>query len=344
MKFMKQTVMLGLAVVLLMSCGMKVLCASELNFAVIPQKPKNQIDMKKGYFDLKVKPNQQQELTVLLKNTTNKAVTIKPKIAATTTNNGGVVEYGPTSKKNDETLKHTITDIVTTEKKVTIKADSTYKLKLKVKVPKEVFEGSITGGLTLEEELKEDDKKSSGSGMSINNRYSYVVGFELREDTKKIKPELKLNKVAPGQRNYRNIISANLQNIKPTYVNQLKVTAEVTKKDSETVLYQANKEKMQMAPNSNFDFPIELGQGKELKPGTYTLNMVAKSYENEWRWTKDFKITGEVAKELNEKDVTVEKSYLMYYIIGGILLFLLLGLILFFILKKWKKQEEHDGN
>lgn len=72
--------------------------------------------------------------------------------------------------------------------------------------------------------------------------------------------------------------------------------------------------------------------------------MVAKSYENEWRWTKDFKITGEVAKELNEKDVTVEKSYLMYYIIGGILLFLLLGLILFFILKKWKKQEEHDEN
>ena len=342
MKLIRQTVMLGIVAVLLMSCGIKTLSASELNFAVIPQKPKNQIDMKKGYFDLKVKPNQQQELTVLLKNTTNKAVTIKPKIAATTTNNGGVVEYGPTDKKADQTLKHNITDIVTTEKKVTIKADSTYKLKLKVKAPQESFKGSVTGGLTLEEEVKADDKKSSGSGMSINNRYSYVVGIELREDTSKVKPELKLNKVEPSQRNYRNIIGANIQNIKPTYVNQLKVTAEITKKDSDTVLYQSKKEKMQMAPNSNFDFPVELGEGKELKPGTYTLNMVAKSYKNEWRWTKDFTISGEVAKALNDKDVTIEKSYLMYYIVGGIVLLLLMGLILFFILKKRKKQEENN--
>lgn len=335
---MKQTVVLGLAIILLMSCGMKTLLASELNFAVIPQKPKNQIDMKKGYFDLKVKPGQNQELTVLLKNTTNKAVIIKPKIATTTTNNSGVVEYGPTKKKVDKTLKHNITDIITTEKKVTIKPDSTYNLKLKVSVPQESFEGSVTGGLTLEEEIKEADKESSGSGMSINNRFSYVVGFDLREDVAKIKPDLKLNKIAPSQRNYRNVISANLQNIEPTYVNQLKVDAKITKKNNEKVLYQTKKEKMQMAPNSNFDFPVELASGESLKAGKYTLDMTAKSYKNEWHWKKDFTISGDVAKELNEKDVTIEKSYMWYYIIGGILLLLLI-FILILLLKKRKKDE-----
>lgn len=341
MKLFKKIAVLGMAVVLLMGCGTKVLFASELNFAVIPQKPKNQIDQKKGYFDLKVKPNQSQELTVLLKNTTNKAVTIKPKIATTTTNNGGVVEYGPSDKKNDETLKHDITDIVKTESKITIKADSTYELKLKVKVPKESFKGSITGGLTLEEEIDKKSQTDSGSGMSINNRYSYVVGIQLREDTKTVKPELKLNKVGADQRNYRNIIAANIQNIEPTYVNQLKVNAEITKKDSDEVLYKSLTEKMQMAPNTNFDYPVELGKGEKLKPGKYTLNMTAKSYKNEWHWTKDFTISGDVAKKLNDKDVTIEKSYMMYYIIGGIILLLLIALILFLVRKKRKKQEEN---
>lgn len=341
MNFIKKTVLLGMAVILLMSCGTKVLFASELNFAVIPQKPTNQIDSKKGYFDLKVTPNQTQELSVLLKNNTNKAVVIKPKIAATTTNNGGVVEYGPSTKKNDATLKHDITDIVTTESKITIKADSAYELKLKVNVPKEAFEGKITGGLTLEEEINKKEQKDSGSGMSINNRYAYVVGLQLREDLATVKPELTLNKVAPAQRNYRNIIAANIQNTQPTYVNQLKVNAEITKKDSDKVLYKSTKERMQMAPNSNFDYPVELGEGKPLKPGKYTLNMTATSYKNEWHWTKDFTITGEVAKELNKKDVTIEKSYLMYYIIGGVLLLLILIVILMLILKKRKKQEDN---
>lgn len=341
MNFIKRTVLLGMAVILIMSCGTKVLFASELNFAVIPQKPTNQIDAKKGYFDLKVTPNQTQELSVLLKNTTNKAVIIKPKIAATTTNTGGVVEYGPSDKKNDETLQHDMTAIVTTESKVTIKADSTYELKLKVTMPKESFKGSITGGLTLEEEIDKKAQTDSGSGMSINNRYSYVVGIQLREDTKMVKPELQLNKVEAGQRNYRNVIGANLQNTQPTYVNQLKVKAKITKKDSDAVLYKSTKESMQMAPNSNFDYPIELGKGEELKPGKYTLNMTAKSYQNEWHWKKDFTITGEVAKKLNKKDVTIEQSYFMYYIIGGVLLLLILTLLLL-ILKKRKKKEEEE--
>lgn len=95
--------------------------ASEFNFAVVPQKPGNQIDLKKGYFDLKMTPGQEQQLSVALTNSTNKAVSIHPKIAMTTTNDSGVVDYSPSKKKADETLKYNIEDIVTTEKKLLLK-------------------------------------------------------------------------------------------------------------------------------------------------------------------------------------------------------------------------------
>ncbi|MGO2566133.1 MAG: DUF916 and DUF3324 domain-containing protein [Brochothrix thermosphacta] len=317
--------------------------ASEFNFAVVPQKPGNQIDLKKGYFDLKMTPGQEQQLSVALTNSTNKAISIHPKIAMTTTNDSGVVDYSPSKKKADETLKYNIEDIVTTEKKVIIEADSTYVLKLMVKMPKESFKGSITGGLSLQEDEPEKKVDTQTSGMAIDNRYAYVVGLSLREDLKPVKPELKLNKVGPAQRNFRNVITANLQNTEATYVNQLKVDAKIMRKNDTEVLYESKKDMMQMAPNTNFNYPIALGTGEKLKPGKYTLDISAASYKNKWHWKEDFTITDDEASALNAKDVTIEDNNIWLYIISGLVLLLIVLLIIWLIVVKKKKNRAEEN-
>lgn len=339
----KKQMMMVISLVILGSWSQAV-AASEFNIAVEPQKPSNQIDQKKGYFDLKVTPGQTQQLTIMLKNDTNKAVAIQPKIATATTSASGVVEYGPSTNKKDKTLLYDMKDLVTTAKKITIKADSSYALKLDVHAPKEAFKGSVVGGITLEEDVDKTAETNAANGMAIDNRYAYVVGIQMRQDMKAVAPKLHLHDVEAAQRNYRNVINATLQNSEPTYINQLKVEAKITKKGKSDVLYSSKKEMMQMAPNSQFAYPIALGDGKTLESGNYSLNMTAQSYDNKWKWSKDFTITDDEAATLNEKDVTVVKSYTSYYIIGGIIILLLIGLIIWLILRKKNKKEITGGN
>lgn len=81
-----------------------------------------------------------------------------------------------------------------------------------------------------------------------------------------VEPLVNLLNVEPAQVNSRNVINATLQNPKPAYLNQMKVDATITKKGSKTVLYASESEAMQMAPNSNFNYPIALN-GPPLKVG-----------------------------------------------------------------------------
>lgn len=343
MNIRRRMVLLLSCIVVILATLLQPVAASEFNFAVEPQKPSNQIDPKKGYFDLKVTPGQTQQLTIMLKNATNKAVTIRPKIAAATTSTSGVVEYSATKQKQDQSLTYDMSDLVTTEQQITIKADSTYALKLKVRAPNAEFKGSIAGGITLEEDFDKKTDKSETNGMAIDNRYAYVVGILMRQDIETVAPKLHLNVVEAAQRNYRNVINANIQNSEATYVNRLKVVARITKKGKNDVLYEAKKEMMQMAPNSNFNYPIALGDGKTLEPGNYSLNMTAQSYDYKWQFSKDFTITADEAANFNEKDVTVVKSYTAYYLIGGALIMIVLALIIWLIIRKKNKNETTGG-
>ncbi|WP_254557574.1 WxL protein host-binding domain-containing protein, partial [Salmonella enterica] len=75
------------------------------------------------------------------------------------------------------------------------------------------------------------------------------------------------------QVNYRNVINANLQNPMAGYLNQMYVQAEVKGLSNSKLSYKANKEMLQMAPNSNFDYPVSIGDGNKLEAGKYRLSM-----------------------------------------------------------------------
>lgn len=301
--------------------------------------PENQRDTTKTYFDLLVKPDSEETIEINLRNDTENEVIIEPKVHSATTNLNGVVEYGPVEANRDSTLKYDLNELISVEKEVKIPARSSVKLPLIITVPKEEFKGVLAGGITLQEKEIKNNDTTGTKGLSIQNKYAYVVAVVLNENNTQVKSELKLNNVFPDQVNARNVINANLQNSTPNYLNQLKVIAKIRKKGKTNVLYEKTKEAMQMAPNSNFDFPISLA-GEELKAGDYALELTANTKTDRWHWKKNFTIKADEAKKMNARDVTIRKDYTWAYITIGILLMILSISVLVFIFKRNQKIKE----
>lgn len=337
-----RTLLVGLtffgALIVSFVCFTPFTSASEFNFGVDTVIPDNQIDKQKSYFNLKMKPNQNQTLTIQLKNDTEDDVVIEAEIHSATTNINGVVEYGFVKTKRDSSLPYDLGELIVTDKEITIPAKGKKDLHLDVSMPEEEFKGILAGGITLTE--KEEDSENAeedNKGLSIVNKYAYVIGITLQVNDETVKQDLKLNDVKAGQVNARNVINANLQNPTSTYLNRFEVDAVITQKGNEKELFKSTKQDMQMAPNSNFNYPISLN-GEKLKGGIYTLYLKAESSEESWEFTKDFTIDAKEAKELNDKDVSVKEPNYIWYIMD--LIFILLAGLLWFIV--WKRKQKNE--
>lgn len=312
--------------------------ASELSYSVETVLPDNQIDKKHSYFDLKMTPNQKQELHIHMRNDTAKTVKITPTLSPATTNSNGVVEYGPAQTTLNDTAPYNIKDLVkSSTKEITIPAHSSTDYSLNVTMPEKAYDGVVAGGIYFEEKDQKSGESQQKTGLALENRFSYVVALLLKETDTPVTPELTLDQVEPGQINARNVINAGLKNTQATYINQLKVDTDVKAKNGKDILYKSSKSAMQVAPNTTLTYPTALN-GEALKPGVYTMHVVATSGKHRWEFTKDFTISGAKAKELNNKDVSIKHDSSWLYILLGILLFVLALILLFFIL--WKKNKK----
>ncbi|MDR1773312.1 MAG: DUF916 and DUF3324 domain-containing protein [Clostridioides sp.] len=312
--------------------------ATGMNFSVKSIIPANQLDKSKTYYDLLVKPNDKQDIEVLLTNDTPNDLTVMPSINSAKTNNIGVVEYNQNDIPKDKSLKYDMAEIATTDKEVVVKANSEYRLKIHINVPAEQFKGVVAGGITLQQ--KDKDSKGASEGVSIKNKYSYVIGLVLHEDQAAVEPDMLLNSVKAGQFNSRNIIFSNLQNYTPTYISNLSVKTEVTRIDdsSKKILLSSNDKDMQVAPNTNFNYMTRLN-GEKFRAGKYNMHLIATSGKYKWEFNKEFEITSAEASQFNKSDVDIE-DYTWIYLLAGAVLVLLI--ILFFVWKKKKKDKEEQ--
>ena len=92
--------------------------------------PENQRSNDISYFDLLVKPKDQQTLVVNVVNTTNKPQTVNTAVSAATTNVNGVVEYAPSKNKLDQSAPIDMAKIATLPKSIEIPANSSKKLEV----------------------------------------------------------------------------------------------------------------------------------------------------------------------------------------------------------------------
>ncbi|RDX00787.1 DUF916 and DUF3324 domain-containing protein [Listeria kieliensis] len=330
-------VVVGLASVLLLA---KPAAAAEMNFAVQAIIPENQVDKSQTYFDLRMKPGQKQDIEVELRNDTKKDVTVEIQANTAITNDNGVVEYSGPRKKKDSSLKVDFKKIAEVQKEAKLKSGTSQKVKVHLKMPNQLFDGVVLGGLYFTE--KEDDSnktKDKKNENQIINRYAYTIGVQLTETDKQVKPNLVLNSVKPTQINFRNAISANIQNDQAAIIKDMTIEAKIYKKGKSDALYHTVQKNLRMAPNSNFNFGVGL-DNKPFKPGKYVFKGVAKIGDKKWILNKEFTIQDKEAKDFNNKAVQLEKDYTwIYVLVGSIVIIILLAIISYLIYRLKRKSK-----
>lgn len=272
-----------------------------VGFSYQPIFPDNQIDTKLGYYKLKMTPNQEQTAIILLRNTGKEKVKVNVALNSAKTNPLGVLEYSNSKMENDKSLVHDFTKLVTALKFVEIAPGKTEELKLAIKMPKESFDGVVSGGIQLQAEGKQTVDKN-GNGSAVVNKYAYIVGMMFQMTDTEVLPDVTFNSVKPDQLNYRNVITINYSNTKAAYLNDMTTEAKIKKAKSETILYKEKKTNMRMAPNSYINFPVNLN-GEKMEAGDYVAEIMVTSGDKKWEWTQEFSITKEEADKYNERDV-----------------------------------------
>lgn len=312
----------------------KIALSSEetLRFYADPILPSSQVEGNHGFFNLQLSPGEQETLTIQLTNTKDTAIDLHLSGHTAFTNVHGVVEYGEDAPEPDETLPYALDQLIEWPQHIRLAPNAQKNVDIQLSMPQEAFDGVLAGGIHIHEQ-SEADTASETEGIAITNQFAYVVGIVVRNTAMTVQPELTLIDVFPGQLNYRNVIQATIQNETPVFVNRLELEATVTRQGEDSPLYETMREDMQMAPNSHFHFPISLA-GAPFKAGTYTLDLTARSGENEWTWQQDFTIDARQARALNREDVTLDQSTNWWKVL---LLLLLLVWMLSYLRKVFRK-------
>mgnify|MGYP005982782771 FL=1 len=296
-----------------------------------------------GYFDLRMTPGQEQQVAIKIVNTGAQPLVLNVHLNSAKTGSNGVVDYSPSSMKEDESLVRKFTDIVTTPEEVEIPGYGTKEIFLSISMPEEAYDGVIAGGI----QLQVKDEESSEQSGAIVNKFAYLIGMLLTENDTEVLPEMTLRNVSAGHSNYRNSVLIEFANVEPTFVSKMGIGVEITKKGSQTVLYSDEKRDYRMAPNSLICVPVSM-EGDAMKAGDYEAHIVVTSKEQRWEWVKGFTITREEAQRFNEEDVDlveeqgVDWQVLLICLLGLVVVGLLMGLL--FSRRKRKRLEQKQQN
>ena len=291
-----------------------------VNYSVSPEVAGNQIDKKITYYDLKVTPGQSESIKFKINNTDTADHTYTVAINRATTDVNGVIDYTRGSVKQDSDLKYNIEKLVTYPKKVAVAAKTSKEVTVKLNVPEGKFPGEILGGILVDEDNQVNNK--APNGVTLKSKYDYVIGLQLQENMAAIKSDLKLDKVYETSQKGQIYLDDELDNDVPKLEKNVSISARVTPVNSNKTILSANKKNMSLAPDSNFDYPVDVNQttgadrNKRLKPGTYTMYLDAKANngQNLWNFKRKFTISSVQNKRVNK--VAPNNSNAKWMVIG----------------------------
>lgn len=311
-----------------------VAAANNAGFEVIPVAAKQQLNHEVTYFDLKLAPNQATTVTVNVRSTSQKPITIETSVAQATTNTNGVVEYKAFKQNKSWGLPADIEKVVTTDQsKITLQPGEVKPVTYQIKMPQEAFDGELVGGLNFVKKVTDDQMKTDSS-MGVKNQYAYTIAMVLHGRQELTRNKMSLGKITTRQINNRNVISMPLNNQTAAFLNKVTTKVTITKQGQSKAIYTQKTADGQMAPNSVYDLPVRIGE-TAFKPGRYTAKVAVTSKQQHWQFTKDFTITRKQARHYNQKAVLKEDdSWLgLSLIIIGIVLLLILIIVIY-----WRKQ------
>lgn len=311
---------------------------TDVGFTIEPVFPDTQIDESKGFYYLKVKPGESQNIKLRVISTMKnpRKVTISVKDAFT--NQNGMIDYDGIDFRRDKTLVDSLEDIsVVSEKEVTVEKLEVKEVTITINPPEEPFDGVKVAAICATS--SESEEKKSG----LSSDFGYRLGLVMTENDELDYSDgssLNLLQVKPTVHQGKRVIQARLQNPEPKILDNLTVETKLRKKGNKEVLRKRTTNDMRMAPNSQFDFATNWGLDP-IEPGTYVLSIKADSGENTWAWEEEFTIGEKEAKKINE-----EATYTITYPSWVPIVVLLIGTAtlanigsLYVRRKKWTKEE-----
>lgn len=249
----------------------------EVPFSVEPVIPDNQASGV-SYFDLTLQSGQEQDLEVILTNSSDQPIEIVVKAHSGVTNANGIIVYDgslPTVKSYDSIIFDEMVKIE--NDRVTVPANGEAKAVIHVTAPENNFDGLILGGLHFLLEAPENDENS---GVSIQNQYAYVIGVNIREEgnTTKVEADLEVEKIEAEEVYGQPGVVVYLNNLAPAIISNADVLAEIFPANQlDTPVAKREASMFSVAPSLAFNFPIELTEGEELAEGDYVLKISLKS-------------------------------------------------------------------
>ncbi|MHC9537455.1 DUF916 and DUF3324 domain-containing protein [Dellaglioa sp. BT-FLS60] len=309
-------------------------------FTVTKVTPTNQYRAA-SQFDIKVTPNSTQTLSLNIKNLENdtKTIIISPNNSYTNTN--GLIVYDKPTVKKPAMAKYQFSDLVSKKQEVVVGPKKTTTATFTVKTPATAFSGIVLGGFNVQEKVIKE--KSEKKGLTITNRFAYVIQAVIRESKTAENPGPKLtigfSKVTLNA--FKHVsLQTNFQNDVPIVIGPTTIKATITAKGSSKVLYRKNIKKVDFAPYANFSYALDLTKS-DLKAGDYNVHYVATGNGKSWQTTNPFTITKADIKRI-KKETKTQVNWLLWLIIGIIVFLILLVLFLLFIIFKRRKKDEDE--
>lgn len=317
--------------------------SAKMDFSVGISQPDNQINKDLTYFDLLVTPSQSQELELTVTNLGKAKGKFQITPTNAITNTHGYLDYSTQDNnfKYDASLKNPFTTLISEKQVVEIAPGDTAQITFKLNAPKEKFEGIILGAFVIEE-LDKDGDNNDNKNLTFINKFEMIKAVQIRSDeTLNIQPDFKLADISPALYSYRTAVTANLQNTSPFILKDVKIKADICKSNNKKVLKTASQLDVEMAPNSNYDFPISWNN-EPLESGAYSITMTVEYGGEKFEFTDDFNISKADSYQINEEAIELETktNYTYLYIIGSLFIFIIISTFTLIIIKKKKNNKK----
>lgn len=318
-----------------------------VGFSVRAVLPDNQVNSDVTYFDLRMTPSQKQTIQVEVINDSSEETTFDVNVNQAYTNKNGFIDYEKSDGIFDESLKYSIDNVVNYEKEVTVPAESSKLVDIEITMPEESFDGQILSGIQV---VKDPNRGQDTTGQ-ITNLFAYVIGLRLTETDVAVERELKVTGVSGDVAFGKSAVVATVVNPTMDAIGKLNyegVVYQKGEKESTTQEFSYVGKEMSMAPNSVYDFAIDLGKNK-MTSGDYVLELkVSDAKDNIWNFTEEFTITAEEAKAVNKivlpETATKAAGPSRIAIVAGIVAGLVVSALVFLFVRKRSERQQDTPN
>ncbi|WP_339000928.1 DUF916 domain-containing protein (plasmid) [Lactococcus garvieae] len=308
--------------------------ASNGSYSVSALPSIHQTEGVESFFDIRWTPSDTENFGVLITNKGDKPQTYNIEVNKARTNKNGIIDYSDSTAELN-TSKYQLTRMIKLPKEVTVAAGQSKKIEGSLSFPQESFNGLLMAGIHVSE------KKSQESGATVSNTVAYNIPFVVRGDND-VRPKANLllertslEKLSSTQSS----LDIHLSNEEATLWKESNFQAEITNKSGKVITTQSSK--LDITPETKFIYPIKLPE--KINAGDYRVTLKVTHGKDQWKFNKNFTITGEEAKEIHQRAGIKDYSWIIFCIIIIIAL-VSIGLLLIFLRKKQKTKREINND